>query len=86
MDRRIIALIVFLLVGFLAAEGSALAAKEGGIRKVLFNYYQERYIKNVKENGNKPGVVRNSNGVGEDNIILVMSDPPIPPPPWPDPD
>lgn len=84
MDRRIIALIVFLLVGFLAAEGSAFAAKEGGIRKVLSNYYQERYIKNVKENGNKPGLVRNSNG--SSNLILVMADPPIPPPPWPDPD
>ena len=83
MDKRLIALIIFLLVGFLAAEGSTLVAKEGGIRKVLFNNYQETYIKNVKENGNKPGVVRNSIGVGKDNIILMAATPPIPPPPPP---
>lgn len=85
MDRRIIAFIVFLLLGFLSAEGSALAVKEGGIKKVLSNYYQEKYYTVVNQMEEFPPEALRSDRVAKDDIILTMIEPPIPLPPPPPP-
>jgi len=85
MDRRIIAFIVFLLIGFLSAEGNVMAVKKGGIKKVLSNYYLEMY--NIVENPSmeNPPDVTGSDAVSIDDIILTRADPPgpLPPPPPP---
>jgi len=85
MDRRIIALIVFLLAGFLAAEGSAFAVKEGGIKKVLSNYNHGKYFTVVNQIEEYPQEALRSDGVAIDDIIITMADPPIPLPPPPPP-
>lgn len=80
MDKRILVLIVFLLVGFLSAEGSAFAAKEGGIKKVLYNYYEKYYLENGKEDWDKSVLTPNPVGESGDIMIFAMIVPPIPPP------
>lgn len=85
MDKRIIAFIVFLLIGFLSAEGNVMAVKSGGIKKVLSNYYLEMY--NTGENPSIDNIpdVAESDAVSIDDIILTRADPPggEPPPPPP---
>jgi len=83
MDKRKIAFIVFLLIGFLSAEGSAMAVENGGIKKVLFNYYLEMYNTAENPSNENPSYVTESDGVLIDDIVLTRADPPGPPPPPP---
>ena len=85
MDRRIIAFIVFLLIGFLSAEGSAMAVENGGIKKVLSNYYHEMYNTVENRSNENPPDVTESDGLSIDEIILTQADPPEAPPPPPPP-
>ena len=81
MKERIIALIVFLLVGFFAAEGSEAMIKSGGIKNVVFNAAGEK-INGVYDQYNNDGTLY-AEDFGEKKIES-LANPPVPPPPIPD--
>jgi len=80
MKERIIALIVFLLVGFFAAEGSVAMIKSGGIKNVVFNAVGEK-INGVYNQYNNEGTLY-AEDFG-DKKIVSRANPPVPPPPIP---
>ncbi len=83
MKEQIIALIVFLLVGFFAAEGSEAMIKSGGINNLVFNAVEEKIDGNYDQYNNE-GTISDKES-GEKKFISFIN-PPIPPPPIPDDD
>ena len=80
MKERIIALIVFLLVGFFAAEGSEAMIKSGGIKNVVFNAAEEKIDGNYNQYGDEGTLLL---GDRREKKIVSLSEPPVPPPPIP---
>ena len=80
MKERIIALIVFLLVGFFAAEGSEAMIKSGGIYNVVFNAAEEKIDGNYNQYNYEE--ILSIEGSGEKKIVS-RANPPVPPPPIP---
>ncbi len=80
MKERIIALIVFLLVGFFAAEGSEAMIKSGGIKNVVFNAAEQKSDGNYNQYNNEGTL---SIGDAGEKKIVSLSDPPVPLPPIP---
>ena len=80
MKERIIALIVFLLVGFFAAEGSDAMIKSGCINNLIFNAVEEKIDGNYDQYGNKGTLLL---GDWREKKIVSLADPPVPPPPIP---
>ena len=80
MKERIIALIVFLLVGFFAAEGSEAMIKSGGIKNVVFNAVEQKTDGNNNQYSNEGTLLF---GDWREKKIVSLADPPYPPPPIP---
>ena len=80
MKERIIALIVFLLVGFFAAEGSEAMIKSGGIKNVVFNAVEEKRDGNYNQYKNEGTLTVEDSGGKQ---IVSRAEPPAPPPPIP---
>ena len=80
MKERIIALIVFLLVGFFAAEGSEAMIKSGGINNLVFNAVEEKIDGNYNQYNYEE--ILSIEGSGEKKIVS-RANPPVPPPPIP---
>ena len=81
MKERIIALIVFLLVGFFAAEGSEAMIKNGGINSVVFNAVEEKNDGNYNQFNNEGTL--SAEDFGKEQFVS-RTQPPAPPPPIPD--
>ena len=81
MKERIIALIVFLLVGFFVAEGSEAMIKSGGINNLIFNAVEEKIDGNYNQYNNEGTI--SEEDFGEKKFISLIN-PPIPLPPIPD--
>ncbi len=80
MKERIISLIVFLLVGFFAAEGSEAMIKSGGIKNVVFNAVEEKIDGNYNQYNNEGTL---SIGDAGEKKFVSFADPPVPLPPIP---
>ena len=80
MKERIIALIVFLLVGFFVAEGSEAMIKSGGINNLIFNAVEEKIDGNYNQYNNEGTI--SEEDFGEKKFISLIN-PPIPLPPIP---
>ena len=80
MKERIISIIVFLVVGFFAAEGSEAMIKSGGIKNVVFNAAKEKIDGNYNQYGNKGTLFVGDSG---EKKIVSLTDPPVPLPPIP---
>ena len=80
MKERIIALIVFLLVGFFVAEGSEAMIKSGGINNLIFNAVEEKIDGNYNQYNNEGTLFVEDSG---EKKIVSRANPPVPPPPIP---
>ena len=81
MKERIISLIIFLLVGFFAAEGSEAMIKSGGIKNVVFNAAEEKSDGNYNQYGDEGTL--SIGDAGEKKIVSRTDTPPVPLPPIP---
>ena len=81
MRERIIALIVFLLVGFFVAEGSEAMIKSGGINNVVFNAAEQKTDGNNNQYNNEGTLFVGDSG---EKKFVSRTNPPVPLPPIPD--